>query len=150
MGLFDKLIEKQGGAITKAPPVPDVEDFIVKLDSDPHFFYTTEAGCTLYLQKVKQGTVLQVGPRIPILCLFKAHWLLLDGQKVGYVFDSEFQVSNKGGYIMAYLEKGVGKAATVEVLVKTDTLVIYSFPNRGTLIVSPHIGEDMKSVLDEQ
>jgi|SRR5882672_1086670 len=149
MGLFDKLV-KQGGPISKSPPVPDVDEFTVALDSDPHFFYSTEAGFALYLKKLKQGTVLQVGARIPVLCLFKAHWLILDGEKVGYVFDSEFQVSNKGGYIMAFLEKGVGKAATVEVLVKTDTLVIYNFPNRGTLVVSPHIGADVLNILNEQ
>jgi hypothetical protein len=122
----------------------------VDLDSEPHLFYSTDIGFALYNQELKQGTVLKIGERIPVACMFEVRWLILDGKKLGYLFNSQFQVTNKGGYIMTYMNSGAGKASAVEVLVKTDTLVIYSFPNHGTLVISPHIGQDIVSILDEQ
>jgi hypothetical protein len=122
----------------------------VELDSEAHLFYSTDHGFALYTQEMKQGTTLKIGDRIPVACMFEVHWLLRDGEKVGYLFNSQFQVTNKGGYIMTYMNSGAGKASAVEVLVKTDTLVIYSFPNHGALVISPHIGQDIISILEEQ
>lgn len=122
----------------------------VDLDSESQLFYSTDLGFTLYSQELKQGTVLKIGERIPVACMFEVRWLLLDGRKIGYLFNSQFQVTNKGGYIMTYMNSGAGKASAVEVLVKTDTLVVYHFPNHGTLVISPYIGNDIQNILEEQ
>lgn len=139
MGLFDKF---KGPAPTRG--------FEVEIDSEPHLFHSTDLGFALYTQDMKQGTMLRIGERIPVACMFEVHWLLRGPEKVGYLFNSQFQVLNRGGYIMTYMNSGAGKASAVEVLVKTDTLVIYSFPNHGALVISPHIGQDIVAILDEQ
>jgi hypothetical protein len=125
-------------------------ELTVALNSEAHLFYSTDLGYALYNKEVPQGAVLRIGDKIPVACLFEVRWLLLNNEKLGYLFNSQFQVTNKGGYLMTYLNKGVGKATSVEVLVKTDTLVIYSFPNTGALAISPHIGQDIETILLEQ
>jgi len=142
MGLFDKF--------TKPKPKLEPRSLTIDLDSTAHLFYSTDLGFALYNKPLTQGTVLSVGEKIPVACMFDAHWLLLGPEKIGYLFNSQFQVSNKGGYIMTYTNSGIGKATAVEVLVKTDTLVIYHYPNHGTLIISPHIGIDIENILDSQ
>jgi hypothetical protein len=172
MGLFDKLLRKRGvtpkdisnkanvvpikASVVplRAPtvPVPAIPSrtLTVDADSEAHLFHSTGLGFALYFHNIGQGSVLTVGERIPLACMFSAYWLTLDRQKIGYLFTSQFQVTNKGGYIMAYMNAGAGKASAVEVLVKTDNLVVYHFPNHGTLVVSPHMGEDMTNILSEQ
>src|SRR5271168_5122324 len=162
MGLFDKLIRKKAQAKTSwrreladvvaiksiTPAKPN--KLVVDSDSEAHLFHSTSLGFALYFHNVGRGSVLTIGDRIPLACMFEAHWLTLDGEKIGYLFTSHFQVTNKGGYIMTYMNSGAGKASSVEVLVKTDTLVVYSYPNHGCVIVSPHVGDDVRNVLSEQ
>jgi len=136
MGLFDKF-----------KTVPRMR---IDTDSEPHLFHSTDFGTALYLKHLKRGTKITIGPRIPVACMFTLKWLLLDEEKVGYLFNSQFQIENKGGYLLTYLNKGAGTADAVEVLVKTENLIIYSFPNHGALAVSPQVGEEVQNVFNFQ
>jgi hypothetical protein len=73
-----------------------------------------------------------------------------DRERVGWSFVSQFQVENHGGYLLTYISKGAGKATTVDTLVKTDDMIVYNYPNRGSLIISPRVNEDIAGVLEEQ
>lgn len=158
MGLFDKLLLKKNPRAPKVSWGKELRDSVavkpskltVASDSEAHLFHSTDLGFALYTQNIGQGSVLTVGERIPLACMFNAYWLTLDKEKIGYLFTSNFRVTNKGGYIMTYMNSGAGKASAVEVLVKTDTIVVYHFPNHGTLIVSPHVGQDVQTILSEQ
>lgn len=166
MGLFDKLLRKKIPRIQQQHSASYIKSswskelwdtvgvkptkFTVASDSEAHLFHSTDLGYTLYTKNIGQGSVLTVGDRIPLACMFDAHWLTLNKEKIGYLFTSNFQVVNRGGYIMTYMNNRAGKASAVEVLVKTDTLVIYHYPNHGTLVVSPHIGQDVQTILSEQ
>ena len=158
MGLFDKLLRKKGATPHKtswhrelATVVPiKPSTLVVDIDSEPDLFHATDVGFALYLKEMKQGTTIRVGDKIPLACMFSAHWLTLNNEKIGYLFTSNFQVTNKGGYLLTHMNASAGKAQAVEVLVKTDTLVIYNFPGKGALIVSPKVGEDVSHIFAAQ
>jgi hypothetical protein len=48
------------------------------------------------------------------------------------------------------MNRGVGKASNVEVLLKTPDLVVYHYTNRGTLAVCPVVGDDVRTIFEEQ
>jgi hypothetical protein len=123
-----------------------------ELDMSCNLFYNVWDGHCL-LEKGKQlkfGQDVEVGDRIPINCMFEMHRLLCNGERIGIVMTTQFHVKNEGGFIVAYLQNGAGKADKVEVLLKTDDLVIYHFPNRGTLMVDPHVGDEVLNIFLEQ
>lgn len=50
---------------------------------------------------------------------------------------------------MAYL-KTKGEATEHELLLRLNTLVIYNYPNRGTIAISPTVNESVAKVLEHQ
>ena len=122
----------------------------VTMESDPHLFYAIGEGHAMFTTKIEQGSTLTVGDLIPVSCMFQMYWLTQNNVKVGFYFVSQFHVVNNGGFIAAYMNSGVGKAQTVEVLLKTPELVVYHYTNRGTLVVCPVIGDEVKTIFEEQ
>jgi len=117
------------------------------LDVEPGLFYEVgDAHLTFFREE--KATTFWLGPKIPLACMFEAHWIVLDGERVGLHFVTQFQVTNGGGYLLGYLNKG--KASKVEVLLKSKNIVIYSFPNRGALIIACKIGPDVLTIFEEQ
>jgi hypothetical protein len=82
--------------------------------------------------------------------MFELNWLTLDERRIGLLFRSAFQVTNGGGYLVAFMNQARGRATQVDVLLKTDDLVIYNFPNRGTMAVLTQIGPEVQTVFEEQ
>lgn len=123
----------------------------IRLDvkADPYVFYEVKDGYAILQKEVKAGS-LTLGSRIPLSCMFDVFWLIKRGQKVGHYFTSQFQISNHGGYLVTYMNNGAGKASMVEVMLKTDDLVVYNFPNKGTLVISTKVNEETQTVFAEQ
>lgn len=119
------------------------------LDADPGYFYELEGGYAIFKEPVKSGTIVK-GSQIPLNCMFEAYWLMRSGEKIGYYFVSQFQSANHGGYVVTWMNTGVGKATSVEVMLKTDSLVIFNYPNAGTLVISPLINEEISTIFSEQ
>lgn len=126
------------------------ELLIAELDMDAFLFYRTWDAYALLYEPVRYGDPLTVGDRVPLACMFDANWLMRGDIRIGVVFMSQFHVKNGGGYILAYLQQGIGRAVTVEVLLKTENLVIYHYPNRGTLVICPHVGDEVLNIMLEQ
>lgn len=124
--------------------------FEAQINMDPHLFYELDGGHAIFRHPITQRVVLTVGDRIPLSCMFEGYWMLVHGERVGYIFSSQFQTMNSGGYIVAYMEAKRGLATSSETLLKTDDLVIFNFPNKGTLIVSPKIGDETITIFEEQ
>jgi hypothetical protein len=82
--------------------------------------------------------------------MFDCYWLLHEGQKVGYYFRSTFQVLNGGGYVCAYMGAARGAADRVEILLNTEELVVFHYPGKGTMIISPHVGTELTQIFTEQ
>lgn len=129
---------------------PENHEVEVYFDAEPGLFYEVDNAYVMFLEEHKAPFKCTVGIKIVVPCMFDMHLLMLDAQKVGYWFTSQFQVINGGGYLCTYLHAKKALADTVEVLAKTDELVIYNFSNRGTLIVSPRISAELKSIFGEQ
>lgn len=119
------------------------------LDADPGLFYKLGSGHAIFKEKTAAGELTK-GAQIPLSCMFQAYWLLRGKDRVGYYFVSQFQVDNRGGYLVTYLNNGAGKADSVEVMLKTEHLVVFHYPNRGTLIISPSVSEDVQTIFQEQ
>jgi hypothetical protein len=114
------------------------------------FFEVADQGWATYFEDLKAPFQVQVSERVPINCMFDVNWLTMDGRRVGLLFRSTFQVKNGGGYLVAFMNQARGKAQTVDVLLKTDDLVIYNYPNKGTMVVLTQIGPEVQTVFEEQ
>jgi hypothetical protein len=118
---------------------------------DPHLFYEAFGGFCLFTQPLPKRTPLQVGQKIPLACMFTAHWLMSGEERVGYFFQSEFQTINQGGYVATFLESKRGTATAVEVVLKIEkVLVVYNYPGKGSLLVSPQTSERLNLIFSEQ
>jgi hypothetical protein len=119
------------------------------IDASVGTFYSIGQGYALFTEIMKPGE-LSLGESIPLKCMFQGFELLSGGRRIGYYFESTFKSKNHGGYIVASLSNK-GPAETVEVILKIkDLLVCYHYPNRGTLIISPTIGDDTQVIFEEQ
>lgn len=118
--------------------------------TEPGLFYEVDKAHVMFLSQHTGMFDCFIGDRIPIACMFDAYWLMKDSERIGFWFTTQFKIINGGGYLCAFLESKKGKADVAETLVKTDHVVVYHFPNRGTLIVSPLVSPEFAVVLAEQ
>lgn len=123
-------------------PLPDTGIFY-RVNSTHYFLPTVD---------VEEDVTVTKGDKLPLSCMFDIWFGMKEetNEKIGYFISSSFSVQEKGGIIIASLNKGLGKAKEVEVLLKTPQLIVYHFPNRGTMAISPKIGESVSVVLEEQ
>lgn len=129
---------------------------VLRLAIEPRLFVSMQEGWALFLTKMPQRTTIGRGAKLPISCLFDIYPIHVveptqsKGTKVGYYFCSQFQVENKGAFLVTYLNKGRGKATEVETLVRTDDLIIYNVPNKGTIAVTPDTSPALQVIIAEQ
>lgn len=119
------------------------------LDSEPGVFYEIRGGYFLPLKYIKASTELDIDRAIISGRMFEIHFVLLNGERSGFFFTSKFSILNGGSYLLTYL-KSKKKAHECEVLIKTDELVVYNYPNRGMLAISPLVGAQIEQVFAEQ
>lgn len=156
MGLFDKPLAVGGpGSLFNRSPVTEVP-LALSVNAVPGTFYALEhegkvVGHALFKEPVEPGP-LQVGPKVPLACMFTAHWLMRGTKQLGFAFSSHYPVINEGGYLLTQSSKAsiADPTARAEALVKTEDLVIFNFPNRGTLIVSPVIDSRIEAIFEHQ
>jgi hypothetical protein len=98
---------------------------------------------------VPAGAQITVGQRLPVSCMFDVHFALVEGARVGFLFTSRFEVKNGGSYLMTYLNNK-GPATEHETLVKDENLVIFHYPNKGTLAISPLVNPEIDTIFTEQ
>ncbi|BAG41602.1 hypothetical protein [Ralstonia phage phiRSL1] len=118
----------------------------------PTLFYALGEGFALFKEVTDPCTVIVDQP-IPLNgCMFDAFWLrrVVDNERVGYWFRSQFHTVNRGTFVVAHLNSQAGKAANVEVMLKTDHLIIYNYPNKGTLLLCPQANQRVQEIFEEQ
>ena len=81
--------------------------------------------------------------------MFDIHWATLNGARVGFVLSSRFEVSNGGAYLMTFM-RNKGQATECETLIKDENLVVFHYPNKGTLAVSPLVNSEIDVIFTEQ
>jgi hypothetical protein len=122
---------------------------IAVLDMEPGSFYDMPSGFVLPTKTISKGSQLEIGQALTVSCMFSIALVNLDGERVGFYFTTQFGVVNGGAYLITSL-KNKGKATTVDVLIRTDELVLYNYPNRGTLAISPLISDEILTIFEEQ
>ena len=121
-----------------------------RIDYEAEIFYETMAGVVYPITPVKAKTKLTQGRRIPLTGMFELYEML--GHQdllVGYLFKSSFAMEALGGYLVTFL-KAKGQADSHEVVLKLDHLIVYNFPNRGTLAASPKVKDSITQILESQ
>jgi hypothetical protein len=114
-------------------------------------FYDLSDGIFLPIVEISEFSELHIAEIIPAAdCMFTINWVELDGVKCGYLFNSKFEIINNGGFITTFLQSGKGKASNVEVLAKSEHLILYHFPNRGSMAVSPIVNSTIANVFESQ
>lgn len=130
---------------------PTIEGTTVDLfiETTPGIFHEMEDQSFVLFFKPFKGQAT-VGQPLTLAGMFQAWWLLQDGKKVGMMFRTHFQVLNEGGFIVAFMNKARGRAVATDVVSKTEELVIYNYPNRGTLITTPKTSAAVATIFEEQ
>ena len=112
-------------------------------------FHEISGQYVLPTENIPDNSVIEVGPKLPLTCMFTIHFALVAGVRVGFIFTSQFEVQNAGAYLMTYL-RNKGPATEHETLIKDESLVIYHYPNKGTLAISPKVNSEIQSIFEEQ
>lgn len=119
------------------------------IKADPYVFYQLDTGYGLFEEQIDSGDMV-LGTKVPLSCMFEMYPLMKDNKKIGYYFISQFQTYNGGGYLLTYLKNASGKANSVEIMLKTENIVVFNYPNKGTLIISTKINDDIRNIFEEQ
>lgn len=112
-------------------------------------FYELGGGFYLPTQDVLHRSELVVANRLTVTCMFDVSLINYQDQTAGFFFKTRFEVQNHGGYLITFLQNK-RQATEVEVLIKTEDLVLYNYPNRGSLAISPRVSDLVATVFDEQ
>jgi hypothetical protein len=115
----------------------------------PGIFYELSGAYFLPIVELRAGTQIQVGQRLPASCMFDISFAVVNGQRVGFLFQSSFTVENGGAYLMTSLQNK-GPADAYETIIKDENLVVYHFPNKGTLAIAPKVNPEIETILQEQ
>jgi len=124
-------------------------EIILDLNVSPGTFYELPNGFFLPVKDLALRTPLVLGNKLPVSCMFDIYVVMIDKERVGFYFTSRFDTTNGGGYLITTL-KGKEEATEVDVLVRTPDLVVYHYPNKGTLVISPKVSNEIKIIFLEQ
>lgn len=125
----------------------------ITLTADVHaaLFFTLGRGTRWILlnKPLMKGEVVRIDKQLPVRSMFNVYTLRHGDASVGFLLTSTFEVTNKGGYLITFF-KGKPPADEYDTLIKDDLLVLYDFPNRGSLAISPAVSDDVKVIFEEQ
>jgi len=112
-------------------------------------FHEISGHYLILVHELKAQTEITIGPRLPVTCMFDINYAMVDGQRAGFLFTSRFETVNGGSYLMTYLHNK-GAATESETLIKDEHLVVFHYPNKGTLAISPLVNPELDIVFQEQ
>lgn len=122
----------------------------LEIDASPGTFYRVGNGHFLPIVELKQGKEIQTHKQLPLSCMFDIYIATTeDGIRAGFYFVTRFTVDNGGGYLLTYLANK-GEATEVDTLIRTEDLIVYNYPNRGTLAISPLVNQEIENIFLEQ
>ncbi len=112
-------------------------------------FYELAGGFYLPTIAVPFKAELVVANRLSVTCMFDVSLVHHQDRNAGFFFKTRFEVQNHGGYLITFLQNK-RQATDVETLIKTEDLVLYNYPNKGSLAVSPRVSDLVSTIFDEQ
>ena len=120
----------------------------IPFDIQAFIFHTVGSEYFLPIVNIKGKSKLTLQP-LPISCMFNISIAYIEDEKVGYHFTSRFTTDNHGSCLVTYLQNK-SLAETAEVLLKSNDLCVYHYPNRGTLAISPSVSDLVQSIFEDQ
>lgn len=126
-----------------------MDSVYVRIPLDSHSFYDIDSYYLYMFQPLPENRRLTLEP-LDINCMFSIYKLTRKGEFLGLGFRSATHVIHTGAYIIAYMQKRRQSADESVVLMRTKDIVIYNYPNVGTLAVSPKINSQLTVLLEEQ
>lgn len=119
------------------------------LPMSAHLFYELGAGHMLPTVDIAEQSEIVLEKRLPLTCMFEVYIAHSNNNRVGFFFKTIHEVENKGGYLLTYI-RNKRPATEVDTLVKSEDLVIYNYPNKGTLAICPKVSSDIETIFLEQ
>jgi len=121
---------------------------IVTVDLPAFIFASIGSEFILPTVNIKANAKIKLSS-LPISCMFNISLVMIDDVKSGFHFTSRFTTDNHGSFLVTYLQNKP-LAENAEVLLKSPELVVYHFPNRGTLAISPSVSDLVQSIFEDQ
>lgn len=119
------------------------------MDAESGIFCAVDEGYMLATVDLKAGTVLTEFNKLAVGGMFAIYVCFIDSVRVGFYFTTPFTCENRGGYLVTYMAQRK-QASEVETMIRTDELVVYDYPNCGTLAISPSMSDDLVTIFEEQ
>jgi hypothetical protein len=116
---------------------------------EPGTFYALGEGFFLPLKSLPFQTKIQIKSRLSVSCMFDIYLADVNNERLGFYFTGRFEIKNRGGYLITSMQNK-GLANEADILIKTEDLVVYNFPNRGTMAISPLVSPEIETIFDEQ
>ncbi len=121
----------------------------IRIPIEPHHFYTFSPFYLYAFQPIKPRRVVTLVP-LDISCMFQIYKVERRDEFLGLAFRSGNQVLNGGAYLVAFMQRTRGRADSSMTLMRTPDIVIYNYPNVGTMAVSPRVNQHIETLLEEQ
>lgn len=118
-------------------------------DCFPGAFHSVGQKFFLPTKLVSSGSDVVEGQKLPLTCMFEINFAMVGGERVGFLFQSRFETENGGAWLRTFL-RNKGQATDTETLIKDEHLVLYNFPNKGTLAISPLVNSEIATIFEEQ
>lgn len=122
----------------------------LELAVEPGTFYQLENGFFLPTEKHAMGTEIEAAKKLPVSGMFDIYIAQTsDGIRAGFYFVTRFSVRNGGGYLMTFLTNK-SEATEVDTVIRNEDLVVFNYPNKGTLAISPKVNQQIETIFLEQ
>lgn len=121
----------------------------IRINIEPHHFYDFHPYYLYAFQQITPRKIVTLTP-MDISCMFQIYKVERKDEFLGLAFRSGNQVINGGAYLVSFMQRTRAKASQSITLMRTPDIVIYNYPNVGTMAVSPRLSPHIETLLEEQ
>jgi hypothetical protein len=119
------------------------------LENKAGIFYPLDQGHILTFDDLPPGE-FSLGAEYNLNSMFTLSELLRNDQHLGFYFYSGFTVINRGGFIVTYLKSKKAMAQSYRLALRQPKLIVFDFPNVGSLAISTKVSPRLDTIFTEQ
>ena len=125
------------------------DTLFIRIPVDSHHFYDFSPYHVYAFKDIREVRRVELH-EMDTNSMFQIYKMIRKGQLLGLAFRSANQVLNGGSYLISYMQKTKQKATNSVTLIRTPDIVVYNYPNVGTMAISPKVNTQMAALLEEQ